>query len=81
MSQSRNRHLGRVTIHFEHYYVGRPISDPDNLVSTMKIPLDALKNAKFITDDKLSVIGMPTFEQVRVTVKNQVRTVITITDL
>lgn len=79
-AQTLNRHTGKVTIHFQHYYTGRSISDPDNLYSTMKIPLDSLKKAGIIVDDKIEIIGHPTFEQIPAA-GGRVRTVITITDL
>lgn len=81
MSQSRNRHLGRVSIHVTHYYIGSPIADYDNVVSTLKIPLDAIKKAGFIVDDHQLITGVPTFEQIRVKKKIDVRTVIIIKDI
>lgn len=81
LNQTDNRHSGKVRIHFTHYYRGRAIEDADNLTSTSKIPLDAIKEAKIITDDKMSIIGMPTFSQVKVKLLSQVKTVIEIEDL
>lgn len=81
LSQTRNRHQGKVTIHIAHYYRGTAITDADNLSSTSKIPLDALVKAEIIKDDKLSMIGTPTFSQIRVKEAHQVKTVIEITDV
>lgn len=81
LAQTHNRHKGRVTVRFIHYYTGAPISDADNLSSTSKIPLDAMKKAGIILDDKMTIIGVPTFLQVRVKSKDQEKTVIEITDV
>ena len=77
-AQTTNRHAGQVEIQIIHYHIGRAIQDYDNLVSTLKLPLDALVKAGIIADDKMSVIGVPTIEQVRVKDKKEVKTVITI---
>ena len=79
-SQTKNRHKGEVKVLFTHYYIGRPIEDADNLMSTVKIPLDALKEAGIIVDDKIKIIGTPEIVQVRVAKKEEVKTIITITD-
>ena len=79
--QTQNRHLGRVRIHVTHYYTGSPLADYDNLVSTIKIPLDAIKKSGIIVDDHQLITGIPTFEQVRVKKEHDVRTVIEIIDL
>lgn len=79
--QTQNRHLGRVKIHITHYYTGSPIQDYDNLVSTIKIPLDAIKKNAILVDDHQLITGIPTFEQIRVKHKREVRTVIEISDL
>lgn len=81
LTQTNNAHKGRVKIHFTHYHRGMAIQDAENLSSTSKIPLDALVLAGIITDDKMKVIGTPTFSQVRIQDKFSVRTVIEITDL
>lgn len=81
MSQSRNRHLGRVTIHVTHYYIGSSIADYDNLVSTLKIPLDAIRKIGIIVDDHQLITGVPTFEQIRVKKEIDVKTVIIIKDI
>lgn len=81
LSQTHNAHTGRVKIHFTHYHRGMAIQDAENLSSTSKIPLDALVAAGIITDDKMKVIGTPTFSQVRVRENHDVRTVIEIIDL
>lgn len=74
-------HTGKVKVHICHYYRGAPLKDYGNLVSTEKIPMDAVKLAGIIIDDSTDIIGIPTFSQVRVKEKNQVRTVITIEDI
>lgn len=79
--QTQNRHIGRVQIRVTHYYTGSPLQDYDNLVSTLKIPLDAIKKNAIIVDDHQLITGVPTFEQVRVKHKRDVRTVIEIQDL
>ena len=79
-AQTQNRHLGRVQIYVTHYYRGQAIADYDNLVSTLKIPLDAIKKTGIIVDDHQLITGIPTFEQVRVKDKEQVKTVIIIKD-
>lgn len=79
--QTQNRHIGRVKMHVTHYYAGSPIADYDNLVSTIKIPLDAIKKNGVIVDDRQLITGIPTFEQIWVKKKNDVRTVIEIIDL
>lgn len=79
--QTQNRHTGRVKIHVTHYYIGSPIADYDNLVSTIKIPMDAIKKNGIIVDDHQLITGIPTFEQVRVKRQADVKTVIEIFDL
>jgi hypothetical protein len=79
--QTKNKHLGKVKVHFCHYHRGSAIKDYGNLVSTEKIPMDAVKDAGIIVDDSMAVIGQPTFEQVRVTDAKHVKTVITIEDV
>ncbi|AXE16240.1 hypothetical protein DR864_00410 [Runella rosea] len=81
LTQPHNIHTGRVKIHFTHYHRGMAIQDAENLSSTSKIPLDALVAAGIITDDKMKVIGTPTFSQVRVKENHQVQTIIEIEDL
>lgn len=79
--QTQNRHLGRVKIHVTHYHTGSPIQDYDNLVSTIKIPLDAIKKNGIVVDDNQLITGIPTFEQIRVKKARMIKTVIVITDL
>lgn len=80
-AQTNNRHKGRVKIHVTHYYTGRQIADFDNLTSTLKIPLDAIKDAGIIVDDHMLITGEPKFEQIRVKKKEEVKTIILITDI
>ncbi len=80
-SQTQNRHIGRVKIHIVHHYQAKPIADYDNLVSTCKILFDALKDAAIIVDDHQLITGIPTFKQIRVKDKKDIKTVITVSDL
>lgn len=79
-SQARGKkHEGPVLITITRYCV-KALEDFDNLVSTMKIPMDAVKAAGIIVDDKMRVIGQPEFRQVLVGNKLQEKYVIEITD-
>jgi Holliday junction resolvase RusA-like endonuclease len=80
-AQTTNRHSKGVSIHLSHYHRGREIADYDNLVSTCKLIFDALTKAGIIVDDNRLITGIPTFDQIRVKDKKDVKTIITITDL
>ncbi len=75
-AQTKNRHTTPVSIHIIHYYLGRPISDYDNLVSTCKLIFDALKKNGIIVDDHQLITGIPTFEQIKVKSKSEIKSVI-----
>lgn len=81
ISQAKGQsHKGRVKVTITRFCL-KPMDDFDNLAATMKIPLDAAKAAKIIVDDKIKVIGQPTFHQVRVKYENQQKYVIEIEDI
>lgn len=75
---TKNVHAGKVCIELVRYSAGSPM-DFDNLVSTGKIPLDAIVSAGVILDDKDTVIVKRSYRQEKCKVLEQ-RTVITITD-
>lgn len=81
LSQARgNQHPGRVKITITRYCV-RELQDYDNLAATMKMPLDCVKKANIITDDKMKTIGQPTLLQVRVPDAAHEKYIIEIEDL
>src|SRR5690606_297616 len=65
-SEARGARFGKCAIRITRYNTGGGM-DPDNLVSTAKLPLDALRRAGVITDDDpLSVVSLEVRqEQVR----------------
>jgi len=65
-------------IHMHRYYCGQPM-DIDNLYSTCKIPLDAMRAVKIIREDDPSVVSSITMTQSKVAKRTEQRTVITIT--
>lgn len=59
-AKNRLRPLGRATIHI-HISVGdNRVHDSDNLVASMKYPIDGLKGI-LIEDDSIDHIGIPTY--------------------
>lgn len=57
-SEARGARFGRCAIRITRYNTGDGM-DPDNLVSTAKVPLDALRRAGVIRDDDpLSVVSL-----------------------
>lgn len=75
---TKNVHPGKVSIEMIRYSAGVTM-DFDNLVSTGKVPLDAIVCAGVIQDDKDGVIVKRSYRQEKCKVLEQ-RTVITITD-
>lgn len=75
-----NKHKGRVKVTITRYCL-KPLEDFDNLAATMKIPMDAVKAAEIIKDDKIKIIGQPTFYQIKVKSENQQKYVIEIEDI
>ena len=81
LSQAKgNRHAGKVEVIITRYGI-KIMEDFDNLACTMKIPMDAVKNAHIIKDDKMRIIGIPEFRQVRVASESLEKYVMEITDV
>lgn len=79
ISVTRNRHPGPVR--FELYGHRLRLLDRDNFIGGAKSLVDALKRCGVIVDDTEQIITQPHYEQVKVMKKEQVMTVIRITDL
>lgn len=79
-SSTTNQHKGPVRLELVRHSIGG-LMDRDNLVSTGKIPIDALVKAKVIPDDNPTIITESDYSQTRA--KNQATqfTVIRIIDL
>lgn len=76
---TRNRHPGKVRFELIRHSTGPPM-DYDNLVSTGKIPTDALKLAGVIIDDKPAVIVERDYSQTKALNQKSQMTVIRIID-
>jgi hypothetical protein len=72
--------LGPVRLELTRYSIG-PQMDYDNLVSTGKLPIDALVRGGILPDDKPAVIAERTYTQLRAESKASQRTVIRLTQL
>lgn len=79
-AQTNNRHPGRVRLTVTRYYVGKAL-DYDNLVGSGKCPLDAVKLAGIIVDDRPEIIVEPIYRQEKVKRNAEQRMTILIEDL
>lgn len=79
-SMTRNRHPGTVRLELIRHSIGPPM-DYDNLVSTGKTILDALKRAQVIIDDKPAVIVERDYSQTKALNQKSQMTVVRIIDL
>ena len=68
LAQTPVKFKGEVNIKITRSYKGTPM-DFDNLVSTSKIPLDALVMAGIIEDDSMKIIGQPDYKQFKIGMK------------
>lgn len=68
LAQTPVKFKGKVKVRIIRSYKGTPM-DFDNLVSTSKIPLDALVMAGIIEDDSMKIIGQPDYKQCKIGMK------------
>jgi len=79
-SSTRNRHTGPVRFELIRHSTGPPM-DYDNLVSTGKLPTDAIVLAGVIPDDAPNVIVERDYQQTRALNQKAQMTVIRIIDI
>lgn len=79
-TQTTNRHIGQVRVEITRHSTGQP-ADHDNLVSSGKIPLDAIKLQQIIVDDSPAYIGQPIYSQTKAINHKSQMTIIRIIDV
>ncbi|PRY40820.1 hypothetical protein CLV58_1063 [Spirosoma oryzae] len=79
-TQTTNRHTGQVRIELVRHSTGQP-ADYDGLVSSGKLPFDAMKRAGIIVDDSPDYIGQPSYSQTKAINHKSQMTVIRIIDV
>ena len=79
MAETRAKVLGPCEIFIDRYYASQPL-DLDNLWSSCKIPLDAMRGAGIIPDDNTKIVTSLKCDQFKVANRAEQRTQIVIRD-